>query len=225
MEEIAGRNGWLLLCLVSAVGTYIITFVKHHSWPFYVLGAMFAVGVIGLAIGRRQMPEHPVRAVKLIQVCLLATLSFTTLILMLGFALEAWGRHYFEFMDKADQETLSGALLVTITAAIAFFVVNKFNEEVSRIFPSGQTRAAFVKEFSGKVPVGGNPEYDAMHDKRVNANPPIEGWGLCARIRRAELLAKLVKPAPPPPGATPGAAAAQEQQTQQVVDPPADAAN
>ncbi|QNJ94878.1 hypothetical protein HZU40_11880 [Mycolicibacterium fluoranthenivorans] len=215
MEEIAGKNGWLLLCLIAAVCGYVITFGKHNSWPFYVLGLMFVAGLIGTIIGRRMMPKNPVLAVKVLPLCLFATLSATTLLLMVSFAVETWARHYFEFMDKPDQETLNETLLGIIPPALVFIGVRLFEKKLSKIFPAGQTQLAFAQAFGSRTEVGDNRTFNAIHEDRLATQPPIEGWKLSARIKRAEVLKALV--APPQPS-NPASAPAQDQN----VVPPSD---
>lgn len=198
MESTASKALWLLLALVAAPFVYILAVVDHHCWPFVVLGSMFLVGLAFLVVGWCIMPRYPVQAVFAIQASALATVSFTTAVIVLGLWGEELARRHFEFLPDAQKEILNTLIPTVIAAVIGFLVIGKFEEQVNILVPAGQTKRAFAMAFSKKL-TQGSKEYEAVFDDHVSGVSHTTGWGLRARIERAKVLVSLASPAPAPP--------------------------
>jgi hypothetical protein len=197
MESTASKAIWLLLALVAAPFVYVIAVIDHHCWPFVILGSMLVVGWAFLAVGWLIMPRYPVQAVFAIQGSALATVSFTTAVIVLGLWGEELARRHFEFLPDAQKEILNTLIPTVIAALIGFLLINKFEEQVNILVPAGQTKRAFAKAFSKKL-TQGSKEYEAVFDDHVSGVSHTTGWGMRARIARAKVLVKLASPPPEP---------------------------
>jgi hypothetical protein len=186
MESIAGKSLSLFVSFVAALIVYFLVGIQHHCWPLILLGSLFIVGIALLATGWAIMSRHPVQAVALIECSIIATVSLATSLIALALWGEEVARRDLSLLPPAARDTLIPMVVLLIGVATSFVLVKRGNA----IFPAGQTKLAFKRKFCNKL-AQGSVEYEAVFEDNVSGSLSTQGWGLCARIVRARVLAKL----------------------------------
>jgi hypothetical protein len=198
METLA-KNLYLVLAFVAAVFVYILVAIQHRDWPLIVLGPMFIVGIVLLAVGWARMSRNPVQAVVIIQGSIIATVSLATSVIALGLWGEEVANRHFELLPPAERDTVGRAVVGAI-GLLALFLLYKFKNQTNVIFPAGQTKCAFKTAFRKKITEGGSPGYQALYEEYMGTT---KGWGIRARIKRAQVLETLSRPTQSEPSSGP----------------------
>jgi hypothetical protein len=185
MESTAGKSLSLFGSFVAAVIIYILVAIQHRCWPLTLLGSLFILGIALLAAGWVIMSQRPVQAVALIECSIIATVSLATSLIALALWGEEVARSDLAMLPPAVRDTLVPSVVMLIGVATSFVLRNKVNV----IFPAGQTKLAFKRKFRDRL-AQGSTEYEAVFDDYVSGTLSTQGWGLCARIVRARVLAK-----------------------------------
>jgi hypothetical protein len=186
MESIAGKSLSLFGSFVAALIVYFLVAIQHRYWPLILLGSFFIVGIALLAAGWAIMGSHPVQAVALVECSIIATVSLATSVIALALWLEEVARRDLALLPPAARDTLIPTVVLLIGVATSFVLVKRGNA----IFPAGQTKLAFKSKFRNRL-AQGSAGYETVFADYVSGSLSTQGWGLCARIVRARVLAEL----------------------------------
>lgn len=164
---------------------YIVVAYKHRNWPIIVTAALLVVGAVALIVGMSVMRRNARLSVFLISLWPLATIAIASSVT----AMACWGlvslSHALDALPKSQRDPLAEVVSGIITGLAGILILTKLADKTSWLWPAAPTRSAFKRAFSA---TNGTREYDAIHEKHVRGPGAFNGWGICARFRRANLL-------------------------------------
>ncbi|MEU3749073.1 MULTISPECIES: hypothetical protein [Streptomyces] len=188
MDEEERAPQWpKLLAVAGGPGIYYAA-VRETWWPLWLSVGLLVLGGLCLWLGPSLMPRLPVLAVWLIQLWLVAPVAIGALASAGAIWLVVLAQLHFKgSLPEADGDTLTQWVSVALLGGLGWLILGALSDKESRLWPANITKHEFQSAFSHRYDQLSN-EFAAVHEDLVRVDPPIEGWSLLARHRRAQLI-------------------------------------